>query len=43
MSGLHIYRLDYGFEYLGYRKVMWYQQKVSTQIARVARTYLELG
>jgi hypothetical protein len=49
MSGLHIlvYRLNYGFEYLrlGHRKVIWYQQNVSTgtQIARVPCTYVVLG
>jgi hypothetical protein len=32
-----IYQLNYGIEYLG--KVMCYQQKISTQIARVPRTY----
>jgi hypothetical protein len=35
-----IYQLNYGIEYLGLGKVMWYQQKVSTQIARVPRTYV---
>jgi hypothetical protein len=36
-----IYQLNYGIEYIaiGLEKVMWYQQKVSTQIARVPRTY----
>jgi hypothetical protein len=27
-----IYQLNYDIEYLGLGKVMWYQQKVSTQI-----------
>jgi hypothetical protein len=35
-----IYQLNYGVEYLGLGKVMWYQQKVSTQIARAPRTYV---
>jgi hypothetical protein len=35
-----IYQLNYGIEYLGLGKVMWYQQKISTQIARVPRTYV---
>ena len=35
----HIYRFNYGFEYLGNGKVICYQQNVSTQIARVQRTY----
>jgi hypothetical protein len=34
-----IYQLNYGIEYLGLGKVMYYQQKISTQIARVPRTY----
>jgi hypothetical protein len=38
-----IYQLNYGIEYLGLGKVMWYQQKVSTQIARVPRTYVVRG
>jgi hypothetical protein len=37
------YQLNYGIEYLGLGKVMWYQQKLSTQIARVLRTYVILG
>jgi hypothetical protein len=37
--GHMIYQLNYGIEYLGFGNVMWYQQKVSTQIARVLRTY----
>ena len=32
-----IYQLNYGIEYLGLGKVMCYQQKISTQIARVPR------
>jgi hypothetical protein len=35
-----IYQLNYGIEYLGLGKVMCYQQKVSTQIVRVPRTYV---
>jgi hypothetical protein len=35
-----IYQLNYGIEYLGLGKVMCYQQKISTQIARVLRTYV---
>ena len=35
-----IYQLNYGIEYLELGKVMWYQQKISTQIARVPRTYV---
>jgi hypothetical protein len=35
-----IYQINYGIEYLGLGKVMWYQQKVSTQIARVPHTYV---
>jgi hypothetical protein len=35
-----IYQLNYGIEYLGLGKVTWYQQKISTQIARVPRTYV---
>ena len=35
-----IYQLNYGIEYLGLGKVMCYHQKVSTQIARVPRTYV---
>ena len=38
-----LYQLNYGIEYLGLGKVMWYQQKVSTQIARVPRTYVVHG
>jgi hypothetical protein len=38
-----IYQLNYGIEYLGLGKVMWYQQKISTQIARVPRTYVVRG
>jgi hypothetical protein len=38
-----IYRFNYGFEYLGHVKVIWYQQNVSTQIARVQRTYVVLA
>jgi hypothetical protein len=38
-----IYQLNYGVEYLGFGKVMWYQQRVSTQIARVPRTYVVRG
>jgi hypothetical protein len=34
-----MYQLNYGIEYLGLGKVMWYQQKISTQITRVPRTY----
>jgi hypothetical protein len=33
-----IYQLNYGIECLGLGKVMCYQQKISTQIARVPRT-----
>jgi hypothetical protein len=38
-----IYQLNYGIEYLGLGKVIRYQQIVSTQIARVLRTYVVLG
>jgi hypothetical protein len=38
-----IYQLNYGIEYLGLGKVMCYQQKISTQIARVPRTYVVRG
>ena len=38
-----IYQLNYGIEYLGLGKVMWYQQKVGTQIARVPRTHVIRG
>ena len=34
-----IYQLNYGIEYLGLGKVMWYQQKVSTQIARLTSAH----
>ena len=43
MSDTMIYQLNYGIEYLGLGKVMWYQQKVSTQIARISRTYVVCG
>jgi hypothetical protein len=38
-----IYQLNYGIEYLGLGKAMCYQQKISTQIARVPRTYVVRG
>jgi hypothetical protein len=34
----HLRHINYGIEYLGLGKVMWYQQKISMQIARVQRT-----
>ena len=37
---IKIYLLNYGIEYLGLGKVMWYQQKVSTQITRLTSAYL---
>jgi hypothetical protein len=40
---LMIYQLNDGIEYLGFGKVIRYEQKVSTQIARVPRTYVVLG
>jgi hypothetical protein len=38
-----IYQLIYGIEYLGLGKVMWYQKKIGTQIARAPRTYMVRG
>jgi hypothetical protein len=38
-----IYQLNYGIKYLELGKVMWCQEKVSTQIARVPRTYVYLA
>ena len=40
LSQTHDIPTKYGIEYLGAGKVMWYQQKVSTQIARVSHTYM---
>ena len=31
------------FEYIGFGKIIWYQQKVSTHIVRVPRTYVVRG
>ena len=40
MSDLHIYQLNYGIEYLGLGKVIWYQNIQYADIARVPRTYV---
>jgi hypothetical protein len=43
ISDIAVYQLNYGLEYVRLGKVMWYQQKVSTQMARVPRTYVVLA
>jgi hypothetical protein len=39
----HDFIFNYGFEYFGLGKVIWYQQNVSMQIARVPRVYVVSG
>ena len=43
LADVPIYQLNYGFEYLEFGKVIWYQDIVSMQIARAPRTVYLCG